>query len=158
MEHNSSQQNRHRPTPQQNRKINADGDIMGTFAQIGAICSSGTRGTTCIAVCPQHASVPSATVAIRPNRTAKNAYSDYSGPSNYAQFNPHFDYQRVIHSRIGWTISRRLRSWSIMAALASGKDNCTSCSRSTQQNGWFKAHTLGFGSQAIKLSCKSPCS
>jgi hypothetical protein len=95
MEHNSSQQNRHRPALYQNRKINVVGDIMGTFAQIGAICSSGTRGTTCIAVCPQHASVPSATVAIRPNRTAKNAYSDYSGPSNYAQFNPHFDYQRA---------------------------------------------------------------
>jgi len=42
---------------------------MGTFAQIGAICSSGTRGTTYIEVCPPHAAVPSATVATRPNRT-----------------------------------------------------------------------------------------
>ena len=97
MEHNPSQQNRHRPDLQQNRKINAGGDIMGTFAQIGAICSSGTRGTTCIEVCPQPATVPSATVATRPNRTTKNRYSDYSDPSNYAQFNPHFDYQRAFN-------------------------------------------------------------
>ena len=93
MEHNSSQQNRHRPALYQNRKINVVGDIMGTFAQIGAISSSGIRGTTCIDFCPQRVAVPSATVAIRPNRTAKNAYSDYSGPSNYSQLNPHFDYQ-----------------------------------------------------------------
>ena len=97
MEHNPSQQNRHRPDLQQNRKINAGGDIMGTFAQIGAICSSGTRGTTYTKVCPQPATVPSATVATRPNRTTKNTYSDYSGPSNYAQFNPHFDYQRAFN-------------------------------------------------------------
>ena len=70
---------------------------MGTFAQIGAICSSGTRGTTCIEGCPQPATVPSAIVATRPNRTIKNTYSDYSGPSNYAQFNPHFDYQRTFN-------------------------------------------------------------
>ena len=97
MEHNPSQQNRHRPDLQQNRKINAGGDIMGTFAQIGAICSSGTRDTTCIEVCPQPATAPSATVATRPNRTTKNTYSDYSDPSNYAQFNPHFDYQRAFN-------------------------------------------------------------
>ena len=27
----------------------------------------------------------------------KNTYSDYSDPSNYAQFNPHFDYQRAFN-------------------------------------------------------------
>lgn len=95
MEHNTSQQNRHRPALPQNRKLIAGGDIMGTFAQIGAICSSGTRGTTCIEVCLQLATMPSATLATRPNRTTKNTFSDYSGPSNYAQFNPHFDYRRA---------------------------------------------------------------